>query len=99
MSKISSYEIETSKTNPSGTKKKYRAGTLSKEDDKASLMTATDDVANLYKYSDKKAAQKDYDLFKSEAEMGMKKGGSVKSSASKRADGCAMRGKTRGKMV
>lgn len=29
----------------------------------------------------------------------MKKGGSVKSSASKRADGCAIRGKTRGKMV
>lgn len=28
-----------------------------------------------------------------------KKGGSVKSSASKRADGCAMRGKTRGRMV
>ena len=30
---------------------------------------------------------------------GMKKGGVVKSSASKRADGCAQRGKTRGKMV
>jgi hypothetical protein len=29
----------------------------------------------------------------------LKKGGSVKSSASKRADGCAQRGKTRGKMV
>jgi hypothetical protein len=29
----------------------------------------------------------------------MKKGGSVKSSASKRADGIAMKGKTRGKMV
>jgi len=28
-----------------------------------------------------------------------KKGGSVKSSASKRADGCAMRGKTKGRMV
>lgn len=28
-----------------------------------------------------------------------KKGGAVKSSASKRADGCAIRGKTRGKMV
>jgi hypothetical protein len=32
------------------------------------------------------------------AEMGMKKGGKV-SSASKRADGCAIKGKTRGKMV
>ena len=30
---------------------------------------------------------------------GMKKGGKVRSSASKRADGCAVRGKTRGKMV
>ena len=30
---------------------------------------------------------------------GMKKGGSVKSSASKRADGCCIKGKTRGKMV
>ena len=34
------------------------------------------------------------------AAQGMKKGGKVKmSSASKRADGCAQRGKTRGKMV
>jgi len=34
------------------------------------------------------------------AAQGMKKGGKVKlSSASKRADGCASRGKTRGKMV
>ena len=30
---------------------------------------------------------------------GFKKGGMVKSSASKRADGCAVKGKTRGKMV
>jgi hypothetical protein len=30
---------------------------------------------------------------------GMKKGGMVKSSASKRADGCAQRGKTKGRMV
>jgi len=30
---------------------------------------------------------------------GMKKGGSVKSSASKRADGCAVKGKTKGRMV
>jgi len=32
-------------------------------------------------------------------EMGLKKGGVVKSSASKRADGCATKGKTRGKIV
>jgi hypothetical protein len=30
---------------------------------------------------------------------GMKKGGTVKSTASKRGDGCAVRGKTRGRMV
>ena len=57
-------------------------------------MTATDDTPNLYKYSDEKAAEKDYDLFKSEAEMGMRKGGYVRS-----ADGIAKRGKTRGRMV
>ena len=33
-----------------------------------------------------------------QAEVGMKKGGKV-SSASKRADGCAIKGKTKGKMV
>ena len=34
------------------------------------------------------------------AQSGMKKGGKVKvSSASKRADGCAVRGKTKGRMV
>jgi hypothetical protein len=33
-----------------------------------------------------------------QAEMGMKKGGKV-SSASKRADGCAVKGKTKGRMV
>jgi len=32
-------------------------------------------------------------------ESGMKKGGVVKSSASSRADGCAARGKTKGRMV
>ena len=33
------------------------------------------------------------------AVAGMKKGGTVKSTASKRGDGCAIRGKTRGRMV
>ena len=33
------------------------------------------------------------------ADEGYAKGGSVKSSASRRADGCAVRGKTRGKIV
>ena len=92
MPKVSSYQVETVKEGPSGTKKKYRAGTLSKEDGKASLMTETDDMPNLYKYSDTKAAEKDYDLFKSES--GMKQGGYVRS-----ADGICQRGKTRGRMV
>jgi hypothetical protein len=34
-----------------------------------------------------------------ESDYGFKKGGSVKSSASKRADGCAVKGKTKGRMV
>jgi hypothetical protein len=37
--------------------------------------------------------------YETEKEFEYKKGGSVKSSASKRADGCAVKGKTRGKMV
>lgn len=36
---------------------------------------------------------------KKKSGCGMKSGGSVKSSASRRADGCAQRGKTRGRMV
>ena len=94
MSKVSSYQVETVKEGSSGTKKKYRAGTLSKEDGKASLMTETDDMPNLYKYSNPKDAEKEYDLMKSEAEMGMRKGGYVRA-----ADGIAKRGKTRGRMI
>lgn len=39
---------------------------------------------------------KDYEAYK---DAGFKRGGSVRSSASKRADGCAQRGKTKGRMV
>lgn len=38
-------------------------------------------------------------LMPSEMAGGYKKGGSVKSSASRRGDGCAQRGKTRGRIV
>ena len=62
MSRVKSYEVETIKEGPAGIKKKYRAGTMSKDNGKASLMTAEDDMPNLYKYSDEKAAEKDYDL-------------------------------------
>ena len=47
---------------------------------------------------DAKYAKEAEDEIKRET-RGMKKGGSVKSSASKRADGIAMRGKTKGRMV
>jgi len=53
--------------------------------------------------SSRAARQAAYDDWKrSQAELGapgMKKGGSVKSSASSRGDGCAQRGKTRGRFV
>lgn len=45
-----------------------------------------------------RAAKKREDLFKLRRDLGMKKGGKV-SSASKRADGCAVKGKTKGKIV
>ena len=44
-------------------------------------------------------ADKNYDLPGGFSGKGMKKGGNVASSASKRADGCAVRGKTRGRIV
>ena len=100
MAIVSSYQAENIKEGPSGRKRKYRSASMSKEDGKALLMTANDDTPNLYKYSDQKAAEKDYDLFKSEAEMdmGLRKGGKV-SSASKRADGICKKGKTKGRFV
>lgn len=48
---------------------------------------------------DKEKAERESEAEKKRESRGMKKGGSVKSSASKRADGCASRGKTRGRMV
>jgi hypothetical protein len=50
-------------------------------------------VGDLYKRLSAKDVEED------KKKKGMKKGGQVKSSASKRADGCATKGKTRGKMV
>ena len=48
---------------------------------------------------DRKDDKKDNANPAAPAQPGMKKGGMVKSSASKRADGCAQRGKTKGRMV
>lgn len=47
---------------------------------------------------DKEKAEREGEAEKKRETRGMKKGGSV-GSASKRADGCASRGKTRGRMV
>lgn len=48
---------------------------------------------------DAETRKKEVPTTRTEMGKGFKKGGSVKSSASKRADGCATKGKTRGKMV
>jgi len=48
----------------------------------------------------KKLRESNSDRFKrSVTDLGMKHGGSVKSSASRRADGIASRGKTKGRMI
>jgi len=63
----------------------------------------SDRDAYLNKFSNRQAAAAAKVNAARREQMGLKKGGTVKSksvsSASKRADGCAMRGKTRGKMV
>jgi hypothetical protein len=55
------------------------------------------DTALLNKY-DESDEGKRTSVTRERSKLGMKKGGSV-SSASKRADGCAVKGKTRGRMV
>ena len=57
-----------------------------------------DDIADQLQTSRNERAAKAYDKRRSEGED-YKKGGMVKSKASSRADGCAKRGKTRGRMV
>ena len=52
----------------------------------------------------KEAEDKDYSALDTlkrvgKKAVGMKKGGMVKSSASRRADGCAVKGKTKGRMI
>ena len=53
----------------------------------------------MYKRDRKDDKKKDMPPTAPQTTPGMKKGGMVKSSASKRADGCAQRGKTKGRMV
>jgi len=49
--------------------------------------------------ADSKKIETEYEKKARKEKLGFKKGGAVKSSASKRADGCVQRGKTRGKIV
>jgi len=75
--------------------KKYAEGGLSGIADTAtSLMSEVDDMANTINYGNSAATGSNTPLGFS-AIAGMKNGGAVKSSASKRADGIAIRGKTR----
>ena len=75
--------------------KKYAEGGLSGIADTAtSLMSEVDGMANTINYGTSTATGSSEPLGFS-AVAGMKKGGAVKSSASKRADGIAIRGKTR----
>jgi hypothetical protein len=79
--------------------KKYAEGGLAGLADTAeSLMGDVDNMANTINYGSTTPTGGTEPLGFN-AIAGYKKGGSVKSSASKRADGCAVRGKTRGKMV
>jgi hypothetical protein len=80
---------------PSG--KKIGAALRSKLDPETAAEMAMPQMAIARKIAD---AAKNAKMPKSYADAsGMKKGGSVKSSASKRADGCAQRGKTKGKYL
>jgi hypothetical protein len=64
-------------------------------EDKARMGSIRQAVRNKQAIEGARKAMRD----QAEQESGYKKGGSVKSSASKRADGCAVRGKTKGTMV
>ena len=74
-----------------------------------SRQAVTEDVARVARDSDRKSwvdpheqARRMMGFKKGGAvkkSCGMKKGGAVKSKASSRADGCAQRGKTRGRIV
>jgi len=79
--------------------KKYAEGGLAGLADNAeSLMGRVDEMANAINYGIT-TPNGGVTPVGFNAITGMKKGGVVKSSASKRADGCAQRGKTKGRMV
>jgi hypothetical protein len=81
--------------------KKYAEGGLAGLAENAqSLMDDVDSMASSINYGTNTqlgGSSSGTELFGNK--FGFKKGGTVKSSASKRADGCAVRGKTKGRMV
>ena len=74
------------------TKEQYEAAAKKMDTPQSEVEKDMDDFA---KRAKERAAQRKLE----KTAIGKKKGGSIKSSASKRADGIAMKGKTRGKMV
>ena len=94
---VSRYEYMKSKEGPRSSGEMYESGAL--DNDKILTQSESPKRSNYYKYKNPEAAKEAYESLQAETEMrvGMKKGGKV-SSASKRGDGIAQRGKTRGKM-
>ncbi len=74
------------------TKEQYEAAAKKMDTPQSEVEKDMDDFA---KRAKERAAQRKL----KKTAIGKKKGGSIKSSASKRADGIAMKGKTRGKMI
>ena len=87
-----------SKEGPRSSGEMYESGAL--DNDKILTQSESPKRSNYYKYKNPEDAKEAYESLQAENEMrvGMKKGGKV-SSASSRADGCAVKGKTKGRIV
>jgi hypothetical protein len=78
---------------------------VTRDPDKAAIKLTTDDPSKgfgpgvLFESEDEKLRDEAVDTNMPQALVTKKKGGMVRSSASRRADGCAIRGKTKGRMV
>ena len=80
--------------------KRYAEGGLAGIADAAnSLIGDVDNMASIINYGTNTPSSGASGPIGFNAVTGMKKGGTVKSTASKRGDGCAQRGKTKGRMV
>ena len=95
---VSRYEYAKSKEGLRDSEEMYDSGIL--DNDQILTQSESPKRSNYYKYKNPEDAKEAYESLQAENEMriGMKKGGSV-SSASKRADGCAVKGKTKGRMI